>query len=125
MAHGQPYANRPYDEHPDGWAIDWMLYRHDRDPELDWQVIVWIAENTTDEWSASNLAAGPLEDLIRAYGPSFIDRIETKARQLPRWRWLLSGVWPQGKRDSEVWKRIEVARGGAVGSEGSDGMPAV
>lgn len=54
------------------------------------------------------LAAGPLEDLIHAWGPAFIDRIEVQAHRDLAFRHLLGGVWRSSSE--EIWKRIEVAR---------------
>ncbi len=112
-----------HDDHPDGWAIDWMLDSFGRDPELDWQVIQWIAENSANRWSCAMLAAGPLEDLIGDHGATFISRLERHARTSPRWRFILSGVWPQGQRDSDVWRRVEAARDGGPRMDAGDPLP--
>ncbi len=117
------HSDAPYHEHPDGWAIDWASDNFDRDPEQDWQVIEWIAQNSRHKWSCVMLAAGPLEDLIANHGEAFIARIEQLARRSPRWRFILSGVWPQGKHDTEVWRRIEAARRGGPDMDAGDPLP--
>ena len=119
----QENVDTPYDEHPDGWAIDWTLNQYGRDPELDWQVIEWIAENTKSRWSSVMLAAGPLENLISEHGESFIERIEGKARRSPRWRFILSGVWPQGRHNSEVWQRVLAAQAAGPNMDRDDPFP--
>jgi len=55
------------------------------------------------------LAAGPLEDLLSSFGPDYIDRVETLARDDGRFKLLLGGVWRLGMTD-DVWGRMQAAR---------------
>jgi hypothetical protein len=50
-------------------------------------------------------AAGPLEDLLAHFGPQYIDRVETLARQNPKFNDLLGGVWRNTMTD-DVWDRV-------------------
>jgi hypothetical protein len=80
------------------------------DPEEIWQVILAVLDRTPSDIVLGNLAAGPLEDLVKHVGDQFVDRIELDARRSPAFRTLLGGVWRSGS-DSD-WSRIEKARGG-------------
>ncbi|AVP99727.1 hypothetical protein C7S18_22245 [Ahniella affigens] len=94
----------------DWWAVaDLMLPKTLDNAENAWQVIHAVLARKPSDRVISVLAAGPLEDLIAAFGPEFIDRIEQAAKQDPAFRHLLGGVW---KRSTDaVWARIERARG--------------
>lgn len=79
-------------------------------PDLGLDVVLLACAKMTTAEEAAILAAGPLEDLIAEHGAAVIDRIETEARKSVRFRYLLTGVWPQGQRDSDAWRRVENAR---------------
>lgn len=79
-------------------------------PEVLWGFIRKALTDATTVWQVVMLAAGPLEDLIADHGAEFIDRIEREARHSARFRFALTGVWPQGEGDAELWARIEKAR---------------
>jgi len=74
-------------------------------PELAFEVILALLNQTENEDVLENLAAGPLEDLIRTHGKNFIQRFEVEANENAKFRDLLRGVWQVG--DPEVWGRIE------------------
>lgn len=74
-------------------------------PEISFQVILGLLSQTENAEVLENLAAGPLEDLVRLHGKEFIQRFEVKAREDFKFRDLLGGVWQVG--DPEVWGRIE------------------
>ena len=56
----------------------------------------------------ANLAAGPLEDLLAQHGERFIERVETLARQEPRFRFTLQMVW-RNAISAPVWARLRKA----------------
>lgn len=58
-----------------------------------------------DERLLSNLAAGPLEDLMCSYGEKIIDRVEHEAILNLRFKSCLKGVWLDSK-DTSVWRRF-------------------
>lgn len=82
----------------------------DAEIDLVWAFLRAATARATTDRQLAMLAAGPLEDLIARHGASVIDRVEHLARRAPRFRYLLSGVWPQGRRDTDIWRRIEAAR---------------
>lgn len=60
----------------------------------------------------SNLAAGPLEDLLVRNGDAVIATVERLARAEPAFRALLGGVWKNAIADA-VWERVQLARAGS------------
>src|SRR5260370_5695799 len=91
------------------WSHDrlWELV-HD-DPEAAWTIINIIRRERSD-LLLSNLAAGPLEDLLVAHGNRFIDRIEALAGHDAQFRRLLGATWPNSIA-SGVWRRIKAVAG--------------
>jgi hypothetical protein len=93
------------------WAwdeLDRLCWKY---PEQAWDTILQILEADQSDVIRENLAAGPLEDLLVHHGAKIIARVEEKARQDPRFRLLLGGVWERSIQP-EVWARVEKARGG-------------
>ena len=92
------------------WAVekemDWMASSQ---PELLWKFINVAYKREIPEIVVASLAAGPLENLLADNGSEYIDRIETLARQDPKFNHLLGGVWKGGMAD-EVWQRVEAIR---------------
>ncbi|VAV88873.1 hypothetical protein MNBD_ALPHA07-1799 [hydrothermal vent metagenome] len=88
------------------WAYNCLDNLHMDNPELAFRIILMMAGTLTSQMQASMVAAGPLEDLIANKGCVFIDRIEALARQSKRFRYILSGVWSQGRSNTPDWKRI-------------------
>jgi len=87
-----------------------------QDPELAWQAILNVLEQSENEFVLENLAAGPLETLIGRHAAGFIDRVEQRARVDERFRWLLGGVW-QGLIPQEFWQRVERAQGDGANAQ--------
>ncbi len=92
-------------------------------PEETWVFVRKALAAAETVWQVVMLAAGPLEDLIADHGATVIDRIEREARQSPRFRFALTGVWPQGNRQSPVWTRVEAARAAAMATGIDAGGP--
>lgn len=87
------------------WAWEALddLVRHT--PEQAWQHILSVLAETNSEDVLSNLAAGPLEDLLVLHGPAFIERIEIASREMPDMAKLMAGVWRNNMSDA-VWERV-------------------
>jgi hypothetical protein len=95
--------------HPLWWSVERFMQLTDRERAEDaWTTILEVLSRTRAEEALGILAAGPLEDLISEWGPSFIDRIETEARRNPAFQALLRGVWKSG--DPSVCERVAAAR---------------
>ncbi len=75
-------------------------------PQEAWEVILDILEEADSNDVIANLAAGPLEDLLSDHGETFIDEVEEKARQNPKFTQLILGVW-EGGMSKEIWSRVK------------------
>jgi hypothetical protein len=82
-------------------------------PEAVWQAVLRIMQRELTDEQISDLAAGPVEDLLVHYGAQFIDRIEAEAERSPAFAHVLGGVW-RSDTPLEIWQRVEAARGGRV-----------
>lgn len=72
------------------WSFDAMSTLVGEEPETAWTILLEMLRRTDDERRIGVLAAGPLEDLL---GPHMFDRIAAEARNNPKLRQALSGVW--------------------------------
>jgi hypothetical protein len=88
------------------WAFDRVSDMVQDDPEMAWKIIEAIRQQDGSDHVLSNLAAGPLEDLLVAHGEQFIVRIEAKAEVDPQLRKMLGATWKNDMPD-ELWERIQ------------------
>lgn len=91
------------------WS-DLCVFELDAHPEILFAFCLRAIRKAENAWQVGLLAAGPLEDLLIAAGPEFIERIEDQARRSARMRYALTGVWTQDLPDESVQDRIEAAR---------------
>jgi hypothetical protein len=75
------------------WAWEMLDNFVSEQPELAWEVILGILTEDQSDVVMTNLAAGPLENLMARHGRCFIDRIDQQARKNSKFRFLLNGVW--------------------------------
>ena len=93
------------------WAVDEVdewVYGMSM-PERLWEFVRAASEHDMPQRVIAVLAAGPLEDLLANHGPDYMDRVETLARQNPRFNRLLGGVWRNAMTD-DVWQRVQAVR---------------
>jgi hypothetical protein len=64
-----------------------------RDPEAGWTLTLELIVAAPDDKVLANVAAGPLEDLLKRDPDRFIERVELQARRDPKFRRCLTGVW--------------------------------
>lgn len=82
------------------WSFFCMDGLKESNPEYAFDVVKKMIAQMTTHWQAGMIAAGPLEDLI-AYSPdTILPLVESQARISHRFRWVLTGVWPLGNRDT-------------------------
>ena len=104
-------------DHPQWWAVDrFMEIEQPAEAEDAWVAIQGVLARKPSDAVLGSLAAGPLEDMIQYWGPSFIDRIEDAAHRDGAFRALLGGVWESSTPD--VWIRVRRAASGPT-TEGS------
>ncbi len=103
-------SGRPAElEDPNWWAIERFMELGQRDQaEASWIAILGVLKRAPSATVLGVLAAGPLEDLIHYWGPTFIERIEDAARRDAAFRALLGGVWQSST--PEVWDRVTAFR---------------
>lgn len=87
------------------WAYNHVCDLIQDDPEEGWEIIETIRRLDESDLTLSNLAAGPLEDLLVAHGEKFIDRIEALAKDDQQLRKLLGATWQNDMPDA-LWARI-------------------
>jgi hypothetical protein len=98
------------------WANDELRGLVWQEPERAWPVILSIVERNPANWVLASLGAGPLEDLLQAHGPLFIDRVEQEARRNERFRRrVLARVYHIACRPTEVAERIRHLIGNGLG----------
>jgi hypothetical protein len=92
------------------WAISEVIdWKYEDKAELLWHFILAAYKRELSDEVLACLAAGPLEDLLSAFGSAYIERVEELARKDPQFNWLLGGVWRLAMTD-EVWARVQAAR---------------
>jgi len=91
------------------WSHDRLWELIQDDPEAAWNIIQIIRREGSD-LILSNLAAGPLEDLLVAHGDQFIDRVEALADHDAQFKKLLGATW-QNAMPATLWSRIKAVAG--------------
>lgn len=110
------------DTHPEVWTFDVMDALVQDHPALAFKAVLATLDRCTLPDQVAVLAAGPMEDLIALHGPALLNQITTAAT-VPRFRYLLSGVW-QGDTPALLWARIEATRRGGPSLDDGDPLPA-
>jgi|GEM_PF-4289683 len=96
------------------WATAEMMAMPYQDPERAWRIILEVIERNPPMWVLSILGAGPMEDLLKAHGLDFIDRVEQEAmRNPPFFNNVLSCVYPIACQPKLVADRIKWLFGNA------------
>jgi hypothetical protein len=100
---------------------------HTAPAEKAWDLVVELLRRAPDE-VLGDVAAGPLEDVVRLHGSALIAWIEGEARRDERFRWALGCVWlSRGALPREVEDRIVRASDGrllVLGESDADSSPA-
>jgi Family of unknown function (DUF6869) len=69
-------------------------------------IITQVLNSTENEFVLTNLAAGPLEDLLCLHGSNVVDEIERLVKIDGRSRNLLKGVW-RNAIDEKTWMKVQ------------------
>lgn len=105
------------------WSFACVDDRAHDHPEQAWELVLAMLPLLETAENTAHFAAGPLETLIAQNGDLVIERIEAEAVKSPRFRYMLSGVWSQGKSETETWKRVEKARADGPSIDDGDPIP--
>ena len=84
-------GSKPSDPRFSAWVEVDDLVR--RDSEAGWTLILELVDAARDDRLLADVAAGPLEDLLKREPERYIDRVELQARRDPKFRRCLTGVW--------------------------------
>lgn len=109
-------------DHPDAWTYllcDSLCSDH---PDTGLALVHRLLRQVATPGDVAMIAAGPLEDLIVRHGATLIDAIEREAAASARFRFALSGVWPQDANPL-VRARVEAARGDGPDLDAGDPLP--
>ena len=87
------------------WAWEALDEIIQNSPDEAFSYILEIASSTNNLEVLSNLGAGPLEDFLVLYGSTYIEQVETKARQVPQFTLVVKSVW-QNAIENSVWERV-------------------
>jgi hypothetical protein len=102
--------HRLAEESPEREALFWAFCSaHElviEDPEKGWAMIEEIRRLDGSDLILSNLAAGPLEDLLVAHGEQLIERIEAACGRDQQLKRLLGATWQNDMADA-LWARIK------------------
>lgn len=91
------------------WSCETLDELVSEKPELAWKIILGILVEDQSDVVISNLAAGPLENLLARHGQDFVDRIDEQARKSGEFRFLLNGVW-SSNIDSRILQQLSKYR---------------
>ena len=89
-----------------GWATELLFDRVRDAPEAARELVLDLIENAPDDQALGWVAAGPLEDLLCKWGPTFIDRVEALARSNNRFKKCLTGVWGWNRMEPDIYSRM-------------------
>ena len=92
------------------WAFGKLYDLTKNDPSLCLDIVLSILDRESSRKIISNLAAGPVEDLLVYHGARFIEKIEELANKNAAFRDLLGGVWKSDMSD-DIWKRVQAVSG--------------
>ena len=110
-------------DHPEFWTFSLLVDLARDAPDLCMDTVIAALDLCLTPNEVALVAAGPLEDVIVAQGLAVMDRIEAEAARSARFRYALSGVWPQGSAGTPLWQRVEAARAGEPGIDSGAPVP--
>jgi hypothetical protein len=76
--------------------------------EHQWQFILAAMEHASEE-ELGHIAAGPMEHLLGKHGEKYIEKVEQRAQDDPKFGQMLAAVWKYMMTD-EVWERVEALK---------------
>jgi hypothetical protein len=98
----------------DFWAVDAAFLLPQEDPERAWSLVLALVAQASFE-ELGHVGAGPLEHLIEAQAPAFIDRIESQAATDPKFKDTLASIWlNRWHQDPSVVSRLVAASGNQI-----------
>jgi hypothetical protein len=96
------------EHHPCYWAIEKFADLEMEHPDLNWKAMLQIIAENTSAAVISNLASGPMEELVELHGVEYISNIEREAQSNLNFRILLRELVETS--DKNIWSQILRAR---------------
>jgi hypothetical protein len=78
------------------WSNDEFIDLANENPDVAWECILGVIETEHTDEILSNLAEGPMEDLLAEHGLKFIDRIESLSKENIVFSRLIKHLWVEG-----------------------------
>ena len=95
---------------PNFWAFEELGDYTNDDPKKAWTTILKILSIDSSDVILSNVAAGPLEDLLAFHGEDWISSVENEASKNTVFKTALLGIY-QNEMSDDVWDRLQIAAG--------------
>lgn len=92
------------------WAYEAITDLCISSPQQCLAVIDLIVLSNNTDLVLSNLAAGPVEDLLVQNGEQVISSVMQYAKKNPDWKRMLAGVWKNSMSD-DVWTKLQSVTG--------------
>ena len=99
------WANRRYGE-----ATDLLHDLINDDPDAAWGHVLVLIREAPNDHLLNCVGAGPLEGLLCAHGPAFVDRVEELAAHDEKFKKSLRWVWGELRMDHTTLQRVLRAR---------------
>ncbi|TVT47811.1 MAG: hypothetical protein FHP92_15060 [Denitromonas halophila] len=77
-------------------------------PPLGWSLVLQLIGRAPSNEALAHVAAGPLEDFIVQHVGAYIGQIEDQARDDPKFRLALTGVWCEGDIPIELFEKLSL-----------------
>ena len=91
--HGDAGGKKTREQKALFWAWERVADLVLHDSEQAWSVVLSLVNLASNDWHLANIAAGPLEELLRQEPERFRAALDQQARRDPKFRRCLTGVW--------------------------------
>jgi hypothetical protein len=108
LMHKAESGSHDYEEN--FWAFDKLYKLCDEAPDQGFEIIEEIVRIDSSDRILSNIAAGPMEELLVKHGSQFIDRVERLAASNDKFRKMLGAMWKNEISD-DIWARVKRVAG--------------
>jgi hypothetical protein len=97
-------AGLPAEEDDAGVDVTLMNFTATHDVQWAFLEAAVAAAESGEEFCA--IAAGPFEHLLSHHGETYIDEVERRCRDQPKWKQVADGSWRYRMSDS-IWARVQ------------------
>lgn len=95
------YCDDKNDDDFSGWEeVDKIVQKNSLDD--GWEITTLLIDAAQSKKALANIAAGPLEDLLKRHGLKIVSKLKEEAQKKEKFRYALAGVWLS--EDLEIYK---------------------